>query len=242
MTKILTIILVFIGPIAFGQIVQIETFRLEKSGRFEDIQLDKMNFPIVQSENQKIDSLINNDLKNRFTNNEYPNATMDSALIKWADGQIIFLDFTVTFNQNGILSINVSAEGCGAYCTYWTEYFNYSTKTGKWLDISDIIDTTGTFKKMVFEDKVEQYNKARRNLKENHKDSNWGLSEDDYENTLEYFNECDNSFKLNQYALYADHIEIIEECWLPHVMKPSTPIIELKYKFSEIREYLKIKN
>ncbi|MCH6232621.1 hypothetical protein [Cognataquiflexum rubidum] len=242
MTKSLTIVFVFIGTIAFGQSVQIDTFRLEKSERFKDIQSEKMNFPVVRSGNKEIDSLINFDLKNRFTRYEYPIQNLDSTLLKWAGDQIVFLDFQVTYNQSGILSINVSAEGCGAYCTYWTDYFNYSTQSGKWLDINSVVDTTGLFRKMVIEDKMEQYDKARLELKEALNDPDWGLTEDEYDSALEFYNECDNSFKLIQFALYPDSIEIIEECWLPHVMKPLTPIIELKYAFSEIGEYLKIKN
>lgn len=231
-----------IGTIALGQSVQIDTFLLEKSERFKDIQSDKMNFPIISSGNKKVDSLINTDLKNRFTGNEYPTDNLDSTLTKWAGDQIVFLDFQVTYNQNGILSINVSAEGCGAYCTSWTVYFNYSTQTGKWLDINSIVDTTGLFREMVSKDKKEQYNKARLELKEALNDSDWGLTQDEYDSAIEYYNECDNTFNLNQFALYPDSIEIIEECWLPHVMKPLTPIIELKYGFSEIGEYLKIKH
>jgi hypothetical protein len=242
MTKTLTIILMFIGTIAFGQSVQIDTFRLKESVRFGDIQSDKMNFPVIRTGDNETDDSINNDLKNRFTRNEYSNETLDSALIKWAGDGIVYLDFEVTYNKNGILSINVSAEGCGAYCTRWTEYFNYSTKNGKWLDISEIIDTTGAFKDIVLKDKDEQFKQQRQNLRDALNDPNWGLSQDDYESALEYYNQCDDSFNLNQYALYQDCLEVIEECWLPHVMKPLTPIIELKYKFSEIQEYLKMKN
>lgn len=231
----------FLGTIALGQSVRIDTFRLKESSRFKEIQSDKMNFPIVRSGNKKIDSVINTDLKNRFTGNEYPNSTIDSTLIKWGDG-IISLDFEVTYNERGILSINISAEGCGAYCTNWTDYFNYSTVSGKWLDISEIIDTTSAFKEIVLKDKEGQYKQQRQNLREALNDPDWGLSQDEYESALQYYNDCDNSLMPIEYALYSDYLEIIEECWLPHVMRPLTPIIELKYKFSQLGEYLKIKN
>ena len=134
----------FIGIAAFGQNVQIDTLivKLKVSDSFKELQSDRMNFPIIKTGNKEIDSLINFDLKNKFTSNEYPTDSIDSTLIKWADDQIIDIDFKVTYNKNGILSINISAEGCGAYCSYWTEYFNYSTVTGKTLDFSEIIDTT----------------------------------------------------------------------------------------------------
>lgn len=242
MARILAIILVLAGTFVFGQSVQIDTFRLEKSERFKDFMSDKMYFPIVHSGNKEIDSLINNDMRNRFTRNEYPNESLDSTLLKWAGDQIVFLDFKVTYNQNAILSINVSVEGCGAYCTNWTDYFNYSTQTGKWLDINSVIDSTGLFRKMIIEDKTKQYNKARLELKNAINEPDWGITKEEYNTALKYYNECDNTFMLNRFALYNDSIEIIEECWMPHVMRFLTPIIELKYEFLEIGEYLKINN
>ncbi len=177
----------FVGTFAFGQSVQIDTFRPEKSGRFKGIQSDKMNFPIIRSGNKVIDSLINTDLKNRFTDNEYPTDNLDSTLIKWAGDQIVFLDFKVTYNQNGILSINVSAEGCGAYCTSWTDYFNYSTLNGKWLNISDVINNEAEFKTRVDKDKKEQYAEQKQELKEMLNDKDSGLDESTYKWALENY-------------------------------------------------------
>lgn|SRR5690606_398936 len=242
MTRILTIILVFIGTIAFGQSVQIDTFRLEKSERFKDIQSDKMNFPIIRSGNKEIDSLINYDLKNRFTRNEYPTEWLDSTLLKWAGDQIIFLDFQVTYNQNGILSINVSAEGCGAYCTSWTDYFNYSTSNGERLNISHVIDNIAEFKSTVEKDRKEQYAEQKRLLKEMLNDQDSGLDEATYEWALENYDDCEKNSDLESFAIYQDRIEIIEDCYLPNAIKNLTPIIELNYNFSEIGEGLKIKN
>ena len=232
----------FIGTIAFGQEVQIDTFRLQKSERFKDIQSEKMNFPIIRTGDKEIDSLINTDLKNRFTDNEYPTDALDSALIKWAGEQIVFLDFQVTYNRNGILSINISAEGCGAYCTSWTDYFNYSTSNGEWLNISDVIDNIVEFKTRVDKDKKEQYAEQKQLLKEMLNDKDSGLDESTYEWALENYNDCEKNSDLESFAIYPDRLEIIEDCYLPNAIKNLTPIIELNYKFSEIGEVLKIKN
>jgi len=232
----------FYGTIAFGQVVQVNTFRLAESEHFKNIQSDKMNFPVVQSGDKKIDSLINQDIKNRFTGNEYPNETLDSTLIKWAGDQIVFLDFQVTYNQNGILSINISAEGCGAYCSNWTDYFNYSTLDGKWLIVSDLIDTTAKFLTGVNMDKEKQYSEQKQELKKMLNDPHSGLDESTYEWALENYNNCEKNSDLESFAIYPDRLEFIEDCYLPNAIKNLTPIIELKYMFSEIGEYLKIKN
>jgi len=73
------------------------------------------------------------------------------------------VDFAITYNKNDILSLNIRAEGCGAYCTTWTEYFNYSLATGQWLETGDVVDTSGTFPDMVRNDYT---NKHRRYLEE----------------------------------------------------------------------------
>lgn len=242
MTRILTIILVFIGTVTFGQEVQIDTFRLENSERFKDIQSDKMYFPIIRSGNKEIDSLINYDLKNRFTRNEYPTEGLDSTLLKWAGDQIVFLDFQVTYNQNEVLSINVSAEGCGAYCTSWTDHFNYSTSNGEWLNISDIIYNAAEFKSRVEKDRKQQYAEQKQLLKEMLNDKDSGLDESTYEWALENYNDCETNSDLASFAIYPDRLEIIEDCYLPNAIKNLTPIIELEYEFSEIGEDLKIKN
>jgi hypothetical protein len=101
-TKILTILLVFIEIGAFGQNVQIDTLNLNLriSASFQELQLNKMNFPIIKTGNNEIDSLINFDLKNKFISNEYPPESIESTLTKWADNQIIDLDFKVRYNKN----------------------------------------------------------------------------------------------------------------------------------------------
>ena len=240
MKGILTIILVFTGTIAFGQSVQIDTFRLKKSERFKNMQFDKMNFPIIRSGNKELDSLINYDLKNRFTRNEYPTERIDSTLLNWARDQIVFLDFQVTYNQNGILSINVSAEGCGAYCTYWTHYFNYSILNGEWLYISDVIDNVAEFKSTVDKDRKEQYAKQKKLLKAMLNDKDSGLDKSTYKWALENYNECEKNSDLESFAIYSDQIEVIEDCYLPHAIKNLIPVIELKYEWSEIGD--KVKN
>ena len=242
MNKTLSIFLIFIGFIAFGQSAKIDTLNLKASERFKELQSDKMNFPIINSGKTEIDSLINFDLKNKFTQNEYPNESIDSTLLKWAGDQIIFLDFNVSYNRNGILSLSVSAEGCGAYCTYWTDYYNYSLKTGQALTLSDIVDTSGAFKILIFEQKDLQFEKQKTELKKMMLDKESGLDENTYEVALEYYEKCDNSFNLENFVIKCDSLEIICDCYLPHVMKNLTPIIELKYKLTDITEYLKIKN
>lgn len=219
-----------------SQNIHVDTLFLPMTERFGTMPVEFLKFPVIKTGNIKIDKLINTDLKNRFTNNEYPNLPADSALIKWAGDQITFLDFEVTYLKNGLLSFNISAEGCGAYCTGWTDYFNYSLKTGKYLSLNDIIDTTGEFKKMVYTEKDKQYDAQRAELKKIKADPNSDLDDETYQWVLEQHKECDESFTLTSFALYPDRIEIIDKCSLPNATKSFNPEIKLIYKYNDLRK------
>jgi hypothetical protein len=241
--RILTTILILTFRLnSSGQGISIDTLLLPKGEKFNHFQNDKLKFPIIKTGNLEIDKLVNKDLKNRFTNNEFPDLPTDSTLIKWADEQIIYLDFHVTYSKSGLVSLNITAEGCGAYCTGWTDYFTYNLTTGKHVTINEIVDTTSQFKILVLSDKDKQYEEQKAELKKMLMDKDSGLDQDTYEWALEYYDNCDNEFALNSFALYADHLEIISICHLPNAIKNLTPIIELKYDYMSIKKYLKIKN
>lgn len=242
MNKTITILLLFIALNSFGQAVRIDTLKVPLSPRFADIQSESNNYPIVRTGDIRIDLLINNDIKNKLTQNEYPETSIDSTIIDWAAEGIVYLDFQVTYNKQGILSFNISAEGCGAYCTSWTEYFNYSTLTGKALNLGNVVDTKGSFNELVLKHKKAQYEQQRKELKEMLLDKESGLDSATYDWALEHYNDCETSSELTRFALHQNYLEIVESCYLPNAIKNLTPVFELKYKYSDIRKYLKIKN
>lgn len=236
-----TIILLTFGLTSFGQKISVDTLFIPRTEKFSNIQNEKLKFPVIKTGNLQVDKAINTDLKNRFTKNEYPDLSTDSTLLKWSDG-IIYLDFEVTYIKNGLISLKISAEGCGAYCTAWTDYFTYNYITGPFLTIDQIIDTAGNFKSLVIADKDKQYEQQKKELKEMLLDKNAGLDEDTYKWALEQYENCDKEFTLNSFALHTDYLEIIEECYLPNAIKNLTPTIVLKYKYVDIKKDLKIKN
>jgi hypothetical protein len=242
MTKIILAALLFIGLSSYAQVLKIDTLKLQPSEQFKSMQSEKMNYPLIRTGNAKIDSQINIDLKNKFTHDEYPDESIDSTIYKWADDQIIFLDYEITYNKNGILSLNISAEGCGAYCTNWTDYFNYSILTGKSLDLNSVIDTSGNFRTLVVKQRKAQFENKKKELKDRLLDKSSELDSASYELALEYYERCNNTFMFENFALYNDHLKIIEICDLPHFMQNLTPFIELEYKYADIQKYLRIKN
>jgi hypothetical protein len=243
MKRILTIILLLTFKLtSFGQGIVIDTLFIPRTEKFSNVQNQKLKFPLIRTGNSQIDNSINKDLKNRFTNNEFPDLPTDSTIIKWADEGIIYLGFEVTYIKNGLISLNISAEGCGAYCTGWTDYFTYNYLTGKHVTIDEIIDTSGKLKNLVIADKDKQYKKQTEELKERLFDKQTGFDKDTYESVIVYYTECSTSFSFNSFALHDDYLEIVQKCYLPNVIKSMTPVIELNYKYVDIIEHLKIKN
>ena len=242
MTRILaTILLLTFGLTSFGQIISVDTLFIPRIEKFSNVQNEKLKFPVIRTGNLQVDKTINTDLKNRFTDNEFPDLPTDSTLIKWSDG-IIYLDFEVTYLKNGLISLNISAEGCGAYCTSWTDYFTYNYQTGEYITIEQVIDTTGNFRKLVIADKDKQYIQQTKELKERLTDKENGFDKETYDLVVGHYIDCSKTFSFKSYALYNDYLEIIENCYLPNVIKSMTPILELKYKYTDIKDYLKIKN
>lgn len=242
MTRILTIILLLIAVNSLGQTIHIDTLILRKEQRFTKNQTSDFKFPIIKTGNWKVDSLINTDLKNRFTNSKSEDLTTDSTIINWLYEQVTDLDFEITNIKNGLISLNISYIGCGAFCTGKTQYFTYSTATGKYMTISEIIDTGGEFRNIVLKDKHRQYEEQRKELKNWRLDTLTGIDEETYKWALGLYDFYENNFELKNFALYLDHLEIIESYDFPNAIKSLTPKIELKYKYTDINKYLKIIN
>lgn len=238
MKKIILILLLFTGLMSNGQSVQIDTLKFSKEE--ESGYSQTFNFPVIKTLNEKINTEINQYIKNRFAENDLESPISDSIFIRKIKENLTSLDFEVTFNKNEVLSFNITAEGCGAYCTTWTEYFNYSTSTGNRIEINDIIDFSGSFKEKVLKDISLQYSKEKSALKKMRDDVNSGLDEETYKWALEYYEGCESSFKATDIALHSDYLEIIHECHLPRMIMALTPVIELKYKYQDIKEYLKL--
>ena len=240
MKLLLSLSFLFVSFNIFGQEVKIDTIKIKLSDRFTS-GLEKNNYyPLIKTGKKEIDSLINYDLKNKVTRDESPKESIDSSLNQWASYGLVFLDFQINYNNNGILSLRIDGEGCGAYCTRWSNYYNYSTITGEALELYNIVDLD-YLKDDIIKKKNEQYKLNRKKLKKQLDDDD-GLDLYAYNFILERYNECDKNFKIKQFALFPDHLEIIENCYLSNMYKPSTPIIDIQYKLSDIKKHLKIKN
>ena len=238
---LLTIIVLTFGLNTLGQKVTVDTLFVSRKEKFSNSQGENLKYPIIRTGNQNIDKVINRDMKVRFTRYDNQDISLDSAFSNWTE-KIIFLDFEVTYLKNGLISLNINSEGCGAYCSNWTDYFTYNYTTGEYLTINRIIDTTGEFRGLVITDKDKQYERKSLELKEILTDDDGDFEKDTYDMVIEYYKDCSSTFQFNSFALHDDYLEIIETCFLPNVIKSMRPLIELKYKYTDIKKYLRIKN
>jgi hypothetical protein len=193
-------------------------------------------YPIVLTGDKTVNTLINTEIKKEILDIDGKYQTIYEALKENInEHNLTNLSYEITFKQQGILSINIFTEGCGAYCSSQTHYFNFNLKTGKQITIYDLIDKSkiDSFYRIVSRDKVnalEKYKKEEISELENkYIDSsgyNWIMEEVD--------RYCINSFKLEVFSILANEIEIIDPCEFPHVMKSQEPFYELKYSFKFI--------
>lgn len=223
-----------------GQNITIDTLILPKIESIKNPKIDRLKFPIIKTGNLEVDNTINKDLKNRFTNHEFSDLPIDSTLIKWAGEQIIYLDFETTYIKNGLISLNISAEGCGANCTASTDYFTYNYITGQFVAIDQIIDTTGRFTDLVIAEKDKQYEQSTLELKKMLISKTAEVDQDTYDRALAEYESCRKEFTIKTFALHADYLEIIYDCFLPRAINNLKPNVSLKYKYVDVKKYLKI--
>lgn len=158
------------------------------------------------------------------------------------DYGLINLSYEVTYKLNGILSMHIYAEGCGAHCSSWTTYFNFDLKTGKKITIDDLVieSKTDSFRKIVFADKIKALNSYKSgeidNVTNNHIDSatyHWVLEQVD--------SNCINTVEIDNFSLSGLMIEIIDPCEFPHAIRSQEPSYKLEYPLKSISSFLKPK-
>lgn len=198
--------------------------------------------PVIKTSNPKVDKRINLSIKQSFLNDTSSNTKiLDSLLEDWIDESLRYVQLQVTYNKNNVVSFQLQIESCGAYCSYWTNYFNYSLVTGHSLSIQSIIDTNGVLRKSIYKQKNKVYNEERKILKKQFLLDQIPSDTSGYELAMEYYDECQKGFNLKTFALYPDHIEFIDPCYFPQMIVSYKPDLELKYYYKSIRPYLKRK-
>ena len=117
------------------------------------------------------------------------------------------LRFQIKYNSVNFISIAIMAEGCGAYCEDWTQYYNYDLKTGNKISLQSlfnsygiklILDSLNDRRKLLLQ---KQITKARLSIK------NGSASEEDInreKEIIELYTTCikENSINTAEYLSF----------------------------------------
>jgi hypothetical protein len=232
----LVIYIIISCTISFAQEVTIDTLKLSN---LENSTSHNLMFPIISSKNQKVDSLINNDILSTITNSNNPEKSVNKNILNWAEDIITSTYFIVTYNTNYILSIEIESEGCGAYCSTSNTYLNYYTNTGIRITLDDIIDTTSNFKTLYLQDKQRIYDQNKNELTLMLKEDE--IDKSTFEWAIEYLDKWHNSIELNNFKLYNNRLVIKDDCYFPHAIQALAPYVKLEYQFEDIKEMMLLK-
>lgn len=216
------------------------TFReikLKPKPAFYNVNEPTVIYPVVITGNKAVNKQINDKIRNEMLGEEVTN--VKQALIEQTQEGLINMSYEVTYKKNGILSMNIYGEGCGAYCSGRYTYFNFDLSTGKSLSIYDLLaeNKIDSFRNLVFSDKVKALNKYKEQEKNNAaKDVDsitviWAIEQVD-EN-------CITNVKLDNFSLSAFAIEIKDRCEFPHAIRSQEPDYELKYPYRFVLPFLK---
>lgn len=201
-------------------------------------------FPSIITAKDDIDQKINTDLANRHTDDEYPNMSVDKVLTNWANEGIESVSYTVTYNQNDLISFFINTEACGAYCTSWAKYYTYSVVTGEYLSIDRIVRLSDEFKNKINQDREQRYDVEITELEKLYKEHPEDLDSATCSEIVESYKGCKSDFQINDFLLYPKHLSLMEKCDLPHALNSFGLSFSLNYDYKEIKEELlqKMKN
>ncbi len=216
--------------------VKVDTLKIKSRNINNDIII--LHFPKIKTGKKKIDLKINGDLVNKFTDNEYSQLSPENALKERAKDGIVSVDFTVTYNKNGLISFFINSEACLAYCSSWTEYHTYSVHTGEYQSIDKIIDLSDDFINKISSDFALLYQEELKELALIHKENPGELDDETYKEVISIYNDCQREIEMDDFLLYPDHLQIIDNCELSHVLNNYGLSLSQDYKYDIIIDNL----
>jgi hypothetical protein len=217
----------------------IKEIRLSPNSKYYNTKELTITFPVVVTNNPQIDKLINTQIKDEMFYPDNIKQSLKAVLDENVNDGLINLSYQITYNNDGLLSFSISAEGCGAHCSSWDTYFNFYLLSGMKVSISDVFlsDKIDSFKKIVQFEKKNSLAKYR--LEEKTLFNNNEIDSSTYDWAIAQVDEnCINQVSIESFSFSNNLIEIFDPCEFPHVIRSQEPIIELKYTYNSIKEFL----
>ena len=241
MKILITLATIFLTVQSIGQKASFKEMKFKPRAEYYNSKEFTIIFPIVLTKNQKINKLINEQIKIEFFGPEDEKRNLKTVITEHINEYgLVYLSYQTTYNGYGLLSFSVTAEGCGAYCSNWNTYFTFDLTTGKKITISDIIfkEKIDSFKTIVKENKISLLNKYKEQQKESL------LSKDIDSTTYDWIisqvdENCISNASLENLSISSNSIEIIDPCEFPHAIRALEPEFELKYNYNFLSKFLK---
>lgn len=228
---------------AYSQSCTISFISLRPDNHYFNTQAYTINYPVIHISDSIVSLKINQAIRKELLLEDQPGQSLIAELKKMIhDGYLISMDDSVTFNKNGIVSMYVTVEGCGAYCATSRYYFNFDLNNGETIPINNIIkkDSFADFKADAFKIKVAGLNGYKKEIKAGL--ANKEIDSDEYNEVIQYVDEwCIDSVDVANFSLTTSHIEIIDNCAFPHVMQNLTPDYNLIFPFESIKKFISTK-
>jgi hypothetical protein len=243
MIKIFSPFMLLLFSVAYAQKATFKEIRFKPDPRLFNSKEATIIYPIIVTTNPEADELMNAQIKEEmFSPGDDKRSTRNILHEQLSmDGLgLINLSYKVTHNTNGVLSMYIYAEGCGAHCSSWNSYFNFYLQTGKEINITDMIaeDKIDSFTNIVLHDKLKALQRYKTEeiteLKADHIDSVSYILEQVDSN-------CAKSVAIGNFSLSNQMIGIIDPCEFPFMLRSQEPSYELKYAYKFLQPFLKPK-
>ena len=172
-------------------------------------------------------------------------------------GSLSDIGYTVSRNDDRILSIQINGEGCGAYCENYTWYYNFDASTGNPIEVKAIFTLEGlaALNRKLLQQRVTRINKHVAFLKRQSKTAKPSVTTNDednfFEDTIALYEECRTRFASetgseNEHALYSqlkfekNKIVFVRERCSNHAMRALDDLdrYENAFPLKEISAYL----
>ncbi|QNA44921.1 hypothetical protein [Lacibacter sediminis] len=204
-------------------------------------------FPIIKGKSGTVSNRINNALCSDFLDvdrNKIKKSIFENI---WPGeennfGLLSDISYEVLQNSKRILSISISAEGCGAYCEPFTRYYNFDLQTGKEFKLEELLTPSG--KKLLLEamnkQKKELLQQKIRSAKELLSKKGSSVDKDDkeyYEEMIEVYSNClksqlYNSLEYIQFSLQEKTLVVFADRCSAHVNRNVDELGDFEYGFS----------
>jgi len=237
--SLLILLYIVTSPLA-AQTCTVSTLKFKPGPKYFNRTDSTLKYPVVAVKDKKVSEKINSLIRSELIDAEYSELSVQDAMRASLENGLTSMSYNITFNREGIFSLTVDAESCGAYCSGWSRYLNFDLNTGEALTLDDLLKNgaSGRLKEMVYADKVNAIHAYKKEMSENL--SQKGIDSSDYRWAMgEVDGHCINTIRMDAFSLTDSTLEIKDRCEFPHAIQSQAPFYELRYNYKQLVEYIR---